>query len=76
MYLYPHAAYPYAELISENKKRSKLEPEYELEDTGIFSDDKYFEVFVEYAKPAENDILTRYAALMWSKMCDVHNVLL
>ena len=74
MYLYPHEAYPYAELIRENKaSRSKLDPEYEIEDTGIFSDDKFFEVFVEYAKPAENDILTRYVGISDRSIGDVHH---
>jgi hypothetical protein len=56
LYKYPHAAFPYAELIAENGRRGKLEPEYELMDTGIFDESRYFDVFVEYAKAAPEDI--------------------
>ncbi len=59
LYKYPQAEYPYTELINENKRRDKTQPEFELIDTGIFSEDKYFDVFVEYAKAAENDILIK-----------------
>ena len=50
LYKYPHAAYPYADLVQTNRRRSRSEMEYELLDTGIFEDDRYFDVFVEYAK--------------------------
>src|SRR5450631_505989 len=50
LYKYPQAAYPYQLLIDENNRRSKTEPEFELMDTGIFNEDDYFDVFVEYAK--------------------------
>ena len=46
-------------LVEENRKRSKHQPEFELIDTGIFNDNKYFDVFVEYAKASENDILIK-----------------
>jgi hypothetical protein len=59
LYKYPHAAYPYEELLKVNRSRSKTEPEYELLDTGIFDQDRYFDVFVEYAKNTEDDTLIR-----------------
>ena len=55
-YQYPHAAFPYADLVKTNAKRSKLEPEYELVDTGIFNDQRYFSVEVAYAKASPEDI--------------------
>ena len=59
LYKYPQQAYPYSQLVEESKKRSKEEPEFELMDTGIFNEDKYFDVFIEYAKAAEEDILIK-----------------
>jgi hypothetical protein len=59
LYKYPQAAFPYAKLIDGNRHRSRSEPEYELLDTGVFDDDRYFDVFVEYAKAAPGDILVR-----------------
>ncbi len=59
LYKYPQRAYPYADLIETNRKRSREEFEYELLDTGIFTDDRYFDVFVEYAKDGPEDILMR-----------------
>src|SRR3954447_1228663 len=56
-YKYPQSAYPYNDLVSTNRRRSKSEPEYELIDTGVFEKDRYFDVFVEYAKAAPDDIL-------------------
>lgn len=56
LYKYPHRAYPYEELVETGKKRSKHELEYELLDTGIFDDNRYFDVFVEYAKESAADI--------------------
>ena len=53
LYKYPQAEYPYADLLNTNKNRSKFEPEYELLDTGLFNEEKYFDVTTEYAK---NDI--------------------
>ncbi|HEY6569260.1 MAG TPA: hypothetical protein VIZ22_03175 [Candidatus Limnocylindrales bacterium] len=58
-YHYPQAAYPYEQLIEENGRRSKLEPEFELLDTGIFDDDRYWIVEVHYAKADPTDILAR-----------------
>jgi hypothetical protein len=56
-YKYPQRAFPYLDLVSTNRSRSKQEPEYELLDTGIFDEDRYFDVVVEYAKGAHDDIL-------------------
>jgi hypothetical protein len=56
LYKYPQSEFPYQWLLDENARRSKLEPEFELIDTGIFNEDKYFDVFVEYAKAAPEDI--------------------
>src|ERR1700687_2481942 len=50
LYKYPHNEYPYLNLIETNRHRNRLDPEYELLDTGIFNEDRYFDVFVEYAK--------------------------
>ena len=58
-YHYPQAAFPYEKLIEENARRTKLEPEYELLDTGIFDDDRYWIVEVHYAKATPTDILMR-----------------
>ena len=55
LYKYPQAAYPYDDLVKTNRERGRGAPEYELLDTGIFNEDRYFDVFVEYAKAdAEN----------------------
>jgi hypothetical protein len=62
LYKYPQAAYPYALLVDTNKKRGRQEMEYELLDTGVFDDDRYFDVFVEYAKAGPEDILIRISA--------------
>jgi hypothetical protein len=59
LYKYPQREYPYSDLIETNRKRSREEFEYELLDTGIFNDDRYFDVFVEYAKESPEDILIR-----------------
>jgi hypothetical protein len=61
-YKYPQRAFPYEDLISTNARRSKHEMEYELLDTGIFDDDRYFDVVVEYAKGAPDDILMQITA--------------
>jgi hypothetical protein len=57
LYKYPQAAYPYDKLVLENRRRGRGEMEYELIDTGVFDDDRYFDVFVEYAKASPQDIL-------------------
>ena len=59
LYKYPQRAYPYADLVETNGRRSREEFEYELVDTGIFDDNRYFDVFVEYAKAGPDDILIR-----------------
>src|SRR5437763_768074 len=56
-YKYPHQAFPYLDLVTTNRNRSKQEFEYELMDTGIFDEDRYFDVVVEYAKAGPDDIL-------------------
>ena len=62
LYKYPQAAFPYADLVETNRRRSKHEPEYELVDTGIFAEDRYFDIVVEYAKAGPDDILVRVSA--------------
>ena len=62
LYKYPHAAYPYEDLVQTNGRRSREEMEYELLDTGVFDDNRYFDVFVEYAKAGPDDILVRITA--------------
>ncbi len=57
LYKYPQRAYPYVDLVETNRGRSRNEFEYELLDTGIFADDRYFDVFVEYAKATPEDVL-------------------
>ena len=62
LYKYPQRAFPYADLVETNHRRTRNDPEYELLDTGIFDDDRYFDVTVEYAKAAAGDILIRISA--------------
>ena len=62
LYKYPQAAFPYAELVEQNRRRGKHQPEFELLDTGVFSDNRYFDVVVEYAKAEVDDILVRISA--------------
>src|SRR5437870_4506862 len=57
LYKYPQAAYPYVDLIETNRRRNRQECEYELLDTGVFDQERYFDVFVEYAKASPEDIL-------------------
>jgi hypothetical protein len=57
LYKYPHAAFPYAALVEENRRRSIGAPEFEILDTGVFDDGRYFDVTVEYAKADRDDIL-------------------
>ncbi len=59
LYKYPHRAFPYKQLLDENARRTRLDPEYELVDTGIFDENRYFDVQIEYAKADTNDILVR-----------------
>ncbi|CAN1210157.1 MGH1-like glycoside hydrolase domain-containing protein [Tumidithrix helvetica PCC 7403] len=67
LYKYPQATFPYAELVNENKRRGRREPEFELLETGVFEENRYFDVQVEYAKNAPQDIaikisITNHAA--------------
>ncbi len=62
LYKYPHAAYPYEQLVKTNQGRSRQELEYELLDTGVFNENRYFDVFVEYAKESPEDILIQITA--------------
>lgn len=63
LYKYPQMAFPYDDLFETNRRRDRNQPEYELLDTGIFDDDRYFDVFVEYAKAGPDDILIRISAV-------------
>jgi hypothetical protein len=62
LYKYPQREFPYRDLVETNRRRSREEFEYELLDTGIFADDRYFDVFVEYAKEGPEDLLVRVTA--------------
>lgn len=62
LYKYPQNAFPYEQLRTENRFRSRKEPEYDLLDTGIFNDNAYFDIFIEYAKSAQEDILIKITA--------------
>ena len=63
LYKYPQAAFPYADLVDTNRRRTRNESEYELLDTGVFTDDRYFDVFVEYAKDSPDDMLVQITAV-------------
>ena len=65
LYKYPQRAFPYADLIAENGRRGTDLPEYELLDTGVFAEDRYFDVFVEYAQVEPGDILMKITA--WNR---------
>ncbi|TMQ54724.1 MAG: glucosidase [Candidatus Eisenbacteria bacterium] len=62
LYRYPQGEFPYARLVEENRRRGRLEREFELEDAGVFEDGRYFDLMVEYAKAAPDDILIRITA--------------
>lgn len=62
LYKYPQAEYPYQQLIDENRRRNGQGPEYELLDTGLFDEDRYFDVFIEYAKADTDDLCIRIEA--------------
>ncbi len=62
LYKYPQQAYPYEDLVRENGRRGRDAPEYELLDTGIFDDDRYFDIVIEYAKAGPDDLLVRISA--------------
>jgi len=60
LYKYPQAEYPYDQLVQENRRRGKQDAEFELEDAGVFDDNRYFDVCSEYAKSSPDDILVRF----------------
>ena len=60
LYKYPHAEFPYARLVEENHRRGKGDPEFELRDSGVFDENRYFDVQVEYAKAGTEDLLARF----------------
>jgi hypothetical protein len=62
LYKYPQAAFPYRDLLEENGRRGRSAPEYELLDTGVFDEDRYWDILIEYAKAGVNDILIRVTA--------------
>jgi hypothetical protein len=64
LYKYPQREYPCRDLVETNRRRSREEPEYELLDTGVFADDRYFDVFVEYAKESPEDVLIRILCII------------
>lgn len=75
LYRYPHAAYPYDELVREGQRRGRDEPEYELEDTGIFVSNSFFDVTVEYAKEDVDDIHAVITAInRGAEAADLHIV--
>ncbi len=59
LYKYPQAAFPYQSLVETNAKRTRLDPEFEIQDTGVFNENRYFDIFAEYAKQDVDDILIR-----------------
>lgn len=59
LYKYPQEAYPYEDLVTTNSNRTKVEPEYEILDTGVFNDNKYFDVYITYAKENSEDIFIK-----------------
>src|SRR5438105_2446713 len=63
LYKYPQAEYPYAWLVEENRRRSRNDFEFELMDTGVFDGNRYFDVFVEYAKASPDDVFVRLTAV-------------
>jgi hypothetical protein len=63
LYKYPQAAYPYSNLIETNKRRTRNDMEYELLDTGVFNENRYFDVFVEYAKQSPEDLLIQISVI-------------
>jgi len=65
LYKYPQAEFPYKSLVAENRKRGRSEPECELYDTGVFRENRYFDIFAEYAKGSDEDIFIRLTA--WNR---------
>jgi hypothetical protein len=75
LYKYPHAAFPYADLINENRRRGHFDFEYELLDTGVFNENRYFDVFVEYAKADPDDILIQITVVNRGSNSEICHVL-
>src|ERR1700744_1001479 len=63
LYKYPQAEFPYAALVAENARRGRMQPEFELFDSGVFAGNRYFDVFIEYAKADVEDILIKITAV-------------
>jgi len=63
LYKYPQVAFPYTQLVEENRRRGRNGFEFELLDTGVFAEDRYFDIFVEYAKSSPEDILIQISAI-------------
>src|SRR5215469_13783771 len=73
LYKYPQAAFPYFDLVSRNQQRNRYDLEYELLDTGVFNEDRYFDVFVEYAKETPEDLLIRITVWnRWPEAASLH----
>jgi hypothetical protein len=70
LYKYPQGAYPYNRLVEENRMRDRTKPEFELIDTGLFNEDRYFDIFVEYAKASPEDILINIT--VWNRGPESH----
>ncbi|MCX2477489.1 glucosidase [Pedobacter sp. MC2016-15] len=68
LYKYPLQAFPYQDLVNENGRRDKTQPEYELIDTGLFDNDEYADVFIEFAKNNEEDLLIKYT--IWNRSAE------
>ena len=75
LYKYPQSEFPYGQIVAENRRRGKLAPEFELMDTGIFDDNRYFDVFVEYAKADVEDILVKISLVNRGREAASVNVL-
>lgn len=75
LYKYPQPAFPYAELQEVNQQRGREEPEYELLDTGVFNDNNYYDIFVEYAKNTSEDILIKISIVNHSSTPQTLNLL-
>jgi hypothetical protein len=67
LYKYPQNEFPYGKIIEETRRRSRKDPEYEILDTGVFDKNEYFDIFIEYAKADENDVLIKITAHNRSK---------
>ncbi len=75
LYKYPLSAFPYTQLLDENRKRTKQDPEYELIDTGIFDKDEYCDIFIEYAKADAEDILIKITVINHSEKVAQLNII-